>query len=269
MTNRNAQVEAQRIAFDASFEHGSRKLVTSDDALVRYLTRWRMVTAWRRLRQLAPDVGRASSVLFLCAGDAGEATVLADEGVADITITDLSERAVAAATAEDPRLTGFACNALETGIPDGSYDVVVVQDGLHHLLEPVTGFAEMLRISRRAAFFLEPHDSLAGRIFGMEWEPTGATENYVFRWDRHLVDQVAKSLLGREAFTNHSFAFWHHNVRLDTIGRRLGGGARAVKRIDRAKRIADSLWSSGGNQFCGMVIRRGPAPDSRGQEITR
>lgn len=217
-----------------------------------------METAWQRLVELAPDLGRQPSVLFLCAGDAGEATVLADLGVKEITISDLSEAGVTAALAADPRLKGVVANALDTGIATSSYDVVIVQDGLHHLPEPVRGFTEQLRIARRAAFFLEGANSFAGRRFGLEWEVEGAFVNHVFRWDRRMVDQVAKSYLGPGSFTNASFSFWHHNLRLATLGARVGGGDRAVRWIARLKRAADVVLPEDGNQFCGMVVKLEP-----------
>lgn len=255
MTAAAALVAEQEARFEAAFEHGSRNLVTSQDPLVRYLTRWRMETAWRRLVELAPDLGRQPSVLFLCAGDAGEATVLADLGVRDITISDLSEAGVNAALTADPRLKGIVANAIDTGIATDTYDVVVVQDGLHHLPEPVKGFTEQLRIARRAAFFLEGANSLAGRRFGLEWEVEGEFVNHVFRWDRRMVDQVAKSYLGRNSFTNASFSFWHHNTKLASLGARLGGGDQAVAKIAQLKRIADRMLPEGGNQFCGMIVK--------------
>ncbi len=250
------QALEQARVFDEKFAEGSRGLVTSADELVRYLTRWRMETAWRRFREVC-HLGADPSVIFLCAGDAGEATILADLGVRDITVTDASAQAVRAALDADTRLRGFVCNALDNGIDDQSFDVVIVQDGLHHLQEPVRGFTEMLRTARKGAFFLEGSDSPAGRLLGRTWEVEGDTENYVFRWSRRLVQQVASSYLGRGTFRNESFSFWHHNVYLDRLGRRLGQPGAAARRIDRVKGIADAVLPWGGNQFCGMVVMTG------------
>lgn len=252
-------IEEQRARFESAFEHGSRQLVTSEDPLVAYLTRWRMETAWMRLLSLAPDLPECPSVIFLCAGDAGEATVLADLGVTDITVSDLSQTGVDAALSADPRLKGVVANALRTGIRDGAYDVAIVQDGLHHLPEPVKGFTEQLRIARRAAFFLEGADSPAGRRFGLEWEVEDDAVNHVFRWNRRMVDQVAKSYLGPNSFVNASFSFWHHNVRMQALARKLGWeGEVGVARLAWLKAVADRAWPTGGNQFCGMVVKSRP-----------
>ena len=257
------QQREQVAAFDEKFGHGSRSLVTSEDPVVRYLTRWRMETAWRHLAARC-DLGSQPSVLFLCAGDAGEATTLADLGVQDITVTDNSPAAVRAALAADSRLTGFTCNALSNDLPSQSYDVVIVQDGLHHLPEPVRGFTEMLRIAAKAAFFLEGANSAAGRLFGRRWEQEGTHENFVFRWDFDLVEQVSCAYLGRGAFRNETFSFWHHNVHLDRLARRLGPSSRALGVVKALKTTADTVAPRGGNQICGMVIKENPQPSHGG-----
>jgi ubiquinone/menaquinone biosynthesis C-methylase UbiE len=64
----------------------------------------------------------------------------------------------------DKRLKGIVLNAERTNLPSQSFDIALVQDGLHHLSSPVQGFTEMLRVAKRAVVFLEPHDSLVGRM---------------------------------------------------------------------------------------------------------
>ena len=58
----------------------------------------------------------------------------------------------------DERLKTRVLNAEEMSeVEDGSYDLVLVQDGLHHLPRPTLGFTEMLRVARIAAIVIEPH----------------------------------------------------------------------------------------------------------------
>jgi hypothetical protein len=80
--------------------------------------------------------------------------------------------------------------------------------------------------------------------------------NYVFRWDRALVEDVASSYLGPDAFDNLSFSFWHHNLHLERLGRRMGGGERGRDRIRLLKRAIDLPFARVGNQFCGLVVMR-------------
>jgi ubiquinone/menaquinone biosynthesis C-methylase UbiE len=177
-----------------------------------------------------------------------------DMGLLDVTVSDLSEAVAGVAVRRDPRLKARALNAEETELPAGSFEIVVIQDGLHHLQRPVQGFTEMLRIASRAVIFLEPHDSLVGRLIGTKWETNGPAVNYVFRWTKRSVQDIASSYLGQSTFQNLSFSFWHHNVVLAKAGQRLGGGAFAISCIRAVKACMDFLLPRMGNQFCGLVI---------------
>jgi ubiquinone/menaquinone biosynthesis C-methylase UbiE len=256
MTNANHDAEQRRWA-DEVFEAGTRSYLLDDDPLVQFLVRWRLDHSVRRLLSEVRDLTTDSSVLVLCAGDGFEGTQLADLGFRDITISDISLLGVQAAMKRDDRLHGLVLNANAAGVRDRSFDIVVIQDGLHHLQSPVAGFTEMLRISRRAALFLEPHESWSGRTFGRAWEEHGTATNFVFRWNRRMVEQVASSYLGRTPFTNLSESFWHHNLHLDRLGRHLGGGERAVRLLAAVKRVADTTLPNRGNLFCGLVVKDG------------
>ena len=147
-------------------------------------------------------------------------------------------------------------NAESTGLPDLSFDLVVVQDGLHHLQNPVGGFTEMLRIARVAVIMLEPHEALVGRLIGTQWERDGAAVNYVFRWTRRLVEDVASSFLGPDSFKNLSFSFWHHNPVYGKIGTAAGGGKIGLGIVKTIKIVLDTMFSGKGNMMCGLIIKR-------------
>ena len=248
--------DKQKSFHEQAFSSGSRAHVISDDPLVRYITRWRLVEGMARLCEQSPhEISKDSTIILLCAGDGLEATVLADLGYKNVTTSDLSDAGVRAAIVRDPRLSGISLDAEDTQLPDASYDVVIVQDGLHHLARPVQGFNEMLRISRKAAMFLEPHDSWIGRKMGTDWEQNGDAINYVFRWTTRMVDEIASSYLGPGSFINLSFSFWHHNILFDKLGKRVGGGKRGIYVIRTIKAILDSTAHRAGNQFCGLIAK--------------
>ena len=144
-------------------------------------------------------------------------------------------------------------------------DVTVVQDGLHHLQNPVHAFTEMLRISSVGVMFFEPHDSLVGRLIGTRWERHGNAVNYVFRWTRRLVEDVASSYLGEHSFVNLSFGFWHHNVVLERLARPLGRklGLAVVRGF---KGSFDRVLAAAGNQFCGLVLKKPQRASTRSGE---
>jgi len=240
---------------DAIFAKGPRGHIVSRDPLVRYVVDWRLKTALDRLRLAAGDRLHARSrVLVLCSGEGLEGSILYDMGFTDVTVGDISPVAIEQARKRDPRLKGMVVDLEHLALPDGACDLALVQDGLHHLQDPVRGFTEMLRISTTAVVFLEPHNSLAGRMVGRTWEHHGDAVNYVFRWTRRLVQDVASSYLGPDSFRNLSFAFWHHNVMLEKIGRRFGRRL-SIPVLRTAKTLIDRVLPGSGNQFCGMILK--------------
>lgn len=249
------QVDRQREFHDRKYAEGSRSHIGSADPVVRYVTNWRIGEAMRRLAHASGGRLRHDTpILVLCAGEGGEGSVLCDLGFTDVTVSDISEFGVKAAMQRDSRLKGLVLDAQQADVAAGRFGVVLVQDGLHHLPSPVQGFTEMLRLSSIGAVFLEPHNALIGRLIGTRWEKNGEAINYVFRWTRGLVEDVASSYLGPDAFRNLSFSFWHHNPVFARLGQKLGGGAFAVQVIRAIKAMLDLLAGHAGNQFCGLVL---------------
>jgi hypothetical protein len=249
--------ELQRIAYDIGFADGPRAHVDSKDEIVQYISRWRVDEALRRIDAATGGrVARDSRVLVLCGGEAHEGTMLCDAGFQRVTVSDISPVAVAAAVGRDSRYEGKVLDAERVALPGEAYDLVVVQDGLHHLQSPIGGFTEMLRLARVAALFFEPHDSLVGNTLGTKWERHGDAVNHVFRWTRGLVGQIASSYLGPDSFDNLSFSFFHHNVVYDRIATLLGRGALARRSVETIKWSLDHALPGMGNQFCGLVRKR-------------
>jgi ubiquinone/menaquinone biosynthesis C-methylase UbiE len=252
----NAHRDAQKRAFDAHYQR-ERDYWASTDPLTRYLIGWRLVTSIRRLRDAAGSrFPLDAKILFLCAGDGGEASLCCDEiGLTNIVFSDLSSVAVRSGMKRDPRLKGIVLDAENIELPDGSYDIVVIQDGLHHLRSPTKGFTEMLRVADVGVVFIEPHDSMVGRILGTKWEVNGDAINFCFRWNKRLVEQIASSYLGRETYRNLSFSYWHHNIAMARMGKIVGGGLWAKDFVAFAKATLDRLAPISGNMFSGIVLK--------------
>jgi ubiquinone/menaquinone biosynthesis C-methylase UbiE len=252
----DTHLAAQRAAFEEVFSEGTRSYLYSTDPRTVYITYWRLRQAIkvlrRELRKSAHSVPLESmSLLVLCSGEGAEGSALLDIGFSNVTVSDITEAGCRAASDRDPRLHAMVLNAERADVPDKSFDLVLVQDGLHHLSSPVAGFLESLRIGRRAVVFLEPHNSLAGRSIGRSWEVNGSAVNWVFRWDRDMVEQMASSYLGPNRFRNASFSFWHHNVIMGRVSRKMGRLGLPVLRLVKAVLKPVSRF---GNQFCGIVI---------------
>jgi SAM-dependent methyltransferase len=249
-------LQRQESRTDRLFAEGPRPFVVSPDPLTEYLISWRLREAMRRVMKAANGrLSRACRVLVLCAADGYEGSLLRDLEFEDVTVSDISPVAVSVALTRDPRLKGITLNAEDTGLDDSSFDLVITQDALHHLQRPVQGFTEMLRISRYGVIFLEPHDSLIGRMVGTKWEVHDEAKNYVFRWRKKLVGDLAASYLGSQSFRNLSFSFWHHNIVFGKLRKSFGGGPTAVYTIRGIKTVLDVALPGLGNQFCGLVLK--------------
>lgn len=246
----------QRDAFDRCYGT-TREYWFTSDPVTHYVICWRLFTAIKRL--MAASGGRFtkdSSVLFLCSGDGAEASQCCDEfGFTDVTFSDLSSVAVQAGIARDPRLKGVVSSAEAPDWDENSFDVVIVQDGLHHLRNPVLGFTTMLHIARVGVIFVEPHDALVGNLIGTKWETGDGATNYVFRWTKNLVEQVASSWFGCGDFCNLSFSYWHHNIMMERFGRLFGGGAFGKTATSVFKYALDLLLPGCGNGFTGMILK--------------
>jgi len=253
------QWQQQKSQHDLAYSAGSRAFVTNADPLVQYLVRWRLTVGLHRLMDAAGGrLTSSSRILVMCGGEGFEGSVLCDLGFMDVTVSDISDAGVAQAMTRDNRLKGLALNAERADLKDNSFDIVMVQDGLHHLRSPVQGFTEMLRIASVGTMFFEPHAGLAGDILGTKWEKIGDAVNYVFRWDKRMVQDIASSYLGKNAFQNLSFSFWHHNLALEKLGKLFGGGNSGVRAVKTARSILNLIAGGMGNQFCGLIVKNPP-----------
>ena len=249
------QLQNQKKSFEEAYAAGSRAHVLSKDHSTQYIVSWRINESINRLMAASKGlIDFNASILVLCSGEGMEGSILCDKGFTNVTISDLTDNGVKAALERDKRLKGFPLDAQNTGLANESYDIVVVQDGLHHLPSPTQGFTEMLRVAKKGVIFLEPHDSLVGRLIGTKWEKNGASINYVFRWDKQLVEQIISSYLGPNGFVNLSFSFWHHNPVYGRIAN-LFGSSLGLPVINLLKTTLDLCIGNFGNQFSGMVLK--------------
>ncbi|MBS1963136.1 MAG: class I SAM-dependent methyltransferase [Bdellovibrionales bacterium] len=179
----------------SSLELAGYEFHITSDPLTRYLRDRRLKIALETLRETYGSSLYSFKVLSVCGGVGGEGIFFLKEGFSDVTVSDFSQNALRIAEQLNGKLKTLALDAEAMALPDRSYDIVVVHDGLHHLQRPATGFAEMLRVARKAAIVIEPHRGLVGKLIGQEWELTDGEKNYVFRWDRNMIEQTVKSLL--------------------------------------------------------------------------
>ncbi len=253
-----ADVDAsQRAAFEESYSVADERWAFhyTSDPLTRYLRDRRLTLALDALSRAVPDGTTIESVLVVCGGVGGEGTFFRKRGFGDVTVSDFSSEALQRCNRLDPGLKTRLLDAERMDVPDASYDLVVVQDGLHHLPRPALGFAEMLRVARVAVILIEPHHGLVGKIAGREWEIQGHAVNYVFRWNTAMLEQCTRSyLLSRDARVI-GMRVWDHGLAVANAVAHLPSALR----LPAAKAIYAALApvSRVGNMMVGVVVKGG------------
>lgn len=211
----------------AMFEHvfsdsATWKDIPTPDPFLRYVTDRRLKKALQQLKKNYEGQAIENwSVLIVCGGVGSEALFFLNHGFTDVTNSDFSENAVKISREFDTRIKTLVLNAESIALADGSYDLVIVRDGLHHLTRPVLGFTEMLRVAKRAVVVIEPYDSLVGNLVGKEWEELWGATNFVFRWNKLLIHQVVKSYLLKNYASIQVIRLWDHHEKMEQIGAKL------------------------------------------------
>ncbi|MGH1488228.1 MAG: class I SAM-dependent methyltransferase [Acidimicrobiales bacterium] len=243
----------QQAAFDNKWVADYQKGIVSEGHYL-WVRQRRIKMAVDETLQLLGSQPSELSALTTCGGTGGEASYLADRGFTDVTNSDFSTGALEVAQKRDERLAVRWIDMENSDVPDESYDIVLVQDGLHHLTRPVQGFNEMIRMARQAVIVIEPHQSLIGRLIGTEWEKVGDAVNYVFRWDHDLFAQTARSQLVREPTTIWTKRFWDHNQAVSKLSN-WTSNEQVKMGLTRTAYGALSPLDRLGNMFVGILIK--------------
>lgn len=270
--NRNAvaissyDVERLHESYERSYARSSASdwdFHDTRDPTMRYLRDRRLQIAIDHLCTLSGQSPPEWSALVVCGGVGGEGTFLANRGFRSVMVSDFSAHALDICTRRDPRLQTKQLNAESLAMPDCSYDVVLVQDGLHELRRPVLGLTEMLRVARRAVVVIEPHGGLVARLMGTVWEVhedgngvggPGTAQNYVFRWNRRVFRDVARSYLLDEVAKVEVVRFWDHNVTVRRLAEGVGGGRLGLAAAKATYLALNGLWWMG-NAMAGIVLK--------------
>ena len=205
----------QKVAFEDIYKVekiGRFNFHITKDKLIRYLRDRRLQKALDYLKGNYKEQVLEWNVLTVCGGVGGEGIFFLRSGFKDVTVSDFSANSLLIAKEFDKELKTIQLNAEVVDLPDNSYDLVVVQDGLHHLPRPALGFTEMLRVARKAIIVVEPYNSVVGKLVGTEWEVQDDAVNYVYRWDKKMVEQTVKSYLLQSHGPIKVFRFWDHNM---------------------------------------------------------
>ena len=140
---------AAREAFETSRPHGTPQL-------------YQFLLGEKASRALDPIQSSltGATALTVCGGSGMDAEYLLRRGAAVVS-SDLSVGAAARARTRFQRYGPLSVHSVVADVEhlpfaDGSFDLVAVHDGLHHLEDPYAGLSEMARVARRWVIVSEP-----------------------------------------------------------------------------------------------------------------
>ena len=135
-------------------------------------------------------------------------------------------------------------------VGDGSYDLVLAHEVLHHCRSPHAALVEMLRVSRRHVVMMEPNDSWVMRsltrlhlsapyelpaVIYNDYKKGGVNNtdipNYIYRWDRRTIYQTAAACLPECEFELYLRRYWDFNVTAEELDRRHETRIGAITKI--------------------------------------
>jgi SAM-dependent methyltransferase len=198
------------------------------------------------LRRLLDDgwLGLDNSVLVVCGGRY-DRDVFHALGFRKVTISNLDSRMTGDEFAPYP---WSMQDAEDLRFEDGTFDFVVVHQGLHHCHSPHRGLLEMYRVAKRGVLAFEPRDTRLVRLgvrlgFGQEYEiaavagnglqfggvGNSATPNFVYRWVEREIEKTIRTFSpeGRAKFRYFS-ALRVPKERMRSMKNRLVAGALGV-----------------------------------------
>jgi ubiquinone/menaquinone biosynthesis C-methylase UbiE/uncharacterized protein YbaR (Trm112 family) len=129
--------------------------------------RWQLEEKHRRaVKGLGAIAGM--SAMTVCGGSGMDAEFLYRQGARPVVSADISLGAARRVAERGRRfnvsLIPLVADVERLPFADGSFDLVFVHDGLHHLEDPMVGLREMARVARRAVSVNEPARANATRM---------------------------------------------------------------------------------------------------------
>jgi SAM-dependent methyltransferase len=161
-------------------------------------------------RRIYPGEFRGKSILSLCCGRGMDAEFFWRMG-AVVAGTDIVPSCLEIARERMRRAGGtietFCCDVEDLPVKDGTFDICVVNDGLHHLPKPYAAVAEMARIAREGMIIIEPSDSpilALARYLGVSRD-VEASGNYKTYFDARELEHELRNLGFTRVRTDYSF----------------------------------------------------------------
>ncbi|MGB9408574.1 MAG: class I SAM-dependent methyltransferase [Terracidiphilus sp.] len=245
-----------------------------------------------RFQRVLQDCVRAEGIdlqsnVMIVGGSYEDAEILRKVGFRRMTLTNLQDLA----NFELPPMDGAElcmvnADAEDMQFADGSYDLVLAHEMLHHCRSPHKALLEMLRVSRRHVIIQEPNNSLLMHAFVKlrfsfpyelpavvfhNFQAGGVRNtcvpNYIYRWNAREMYQTAASYIPESEFSLYVRRYWDFNVDKDELALRsqtrigsftkiLGPGL-FLACLHGFQAVANRLpWLGGqGNKFFGCITK--------------
>lgn len=248
-------VQKQKKSFENYYSNSENWSYWDDSQpLTKYILGRRVQIAIEHLKQVNDFSLSDWDVLIVCGGVGGEGTIVADMGVRSVTVSDISEQGLEVCRKRDPRLKTILLNAENLALPDSSYDLVFVMDGLHHLPRPVLGFTEMIRVAKKAVIVIEPHTGIVANLIGREWEEQDNEINWVFRWNKLLLEQATRSYILQSPCYIKAIRLWNHNEVMHKVACLAGSKKTGLLMIKVCYFLLDLFLRRMGNMMIGIIV---------------
>ncbi|MGO9307195.1 MAG: methyltransferase domain-containing protein [Candidatus Korobacteraceae bacterium] len=245
-----------------------------------------------RFQRVLQDCVRAEGIdlqssVMIVGGSYEDAEILRKVGFRHMTLTNLQELADFELPPKDgAELSMVNADAEDMQFANGSYDLVLAHEMLHHCRSPHKALLEMLRVSRRHVIIQEPNDSLLMHAFVKlrfsfpyelpavvfhNFQAGGVRNtcvpNYIYRWNAREMYQTAASYIPESEFSLYVRRYWDFNVDKDELALRsqtrigsftkiLGPGL-FLACLHGFQAVANHLpWLGGqGNKFFGCITK--------------
>jgi len=146
---------------------------------------------------------------------------------------------------------GMDLDAEDIALPDDSYPVVFAHAVLHHCRSPHKAVGEMVRVSQKHVFFIEPNDSWSLRMlvrmgFSFQYElaavadneytragmRNGPIPNFIYRWTGHEVEKCVSAYHPERRMCVRAHPYWDFYVNEEEL---------LLRRESRVAALAEKL----------------------------
>ncbi len=228
-----------------------------------------------RFQQVLTDCVKATGIdlngdVLIVGGSYEDADVLRKVGFRRMALSNIQD----VGHFEQPKMDGVDLSAVNADaedmhVPDGSYDLVLAHEVLHHCRSPHKALLEMLRVSRKHVIIMEPNDSLLMHAFvklrfSFPYELPAVIDhnfqaggvrnscvpNYIYRWNSRDMYKTTASFIPESDFDLYVRRYWDFNVDKDELA------LRSQTRIGMfTKILGPNLFLAGLRGFQSVVNR--------------